>query len=1060
MTATLATHPRLDLLLDTRTELAHKPYPSLADLAQPRPLSLIAQAAPDSGVLLDCPSHSSLDPFAAPHLSHRMDYNPESGPPPLPGIFAPAPSSSRPTAAAPPGLSRDQQAGPPGSLSLHSSPPVSYAHQAGLSAPRAMQPYPRLTSPQPAGEAALGGGSGARSPSPTKRSFNFPMADPSERWNSIGQVAGNANRVPTGTSQRKPSLHSGLSTTSTAAEPFLGYNELFSPNGSHLSASEASKGVNAAALSTSDPMNAAFRSGSSGDPRGFSLSSSQEQDLISHRFGLSPGHYASAGRDDVPQMGSNPRSVGHDDFRPTFGAGAAPGMLGMHNPGNLSPRSMMQLQHQHMQMQSQLHHQHQHPSHQPPLGPQQQQLAPSQQQLGPQGAIGNSAGIAPQGGPSEEITTVFIVGFPDDMTEREFANMFLFARGFEASTLKIPAGLGTAGPNGRVPDGSGPLLAGPGGPYHAVNMPGSGVFDMGGNGGSGWDDPLTLGRAGASEAFSSLANMASMPNALGGPGLGAPGAANNASAAAAGKIKQIIGFAKFRTRAEALEARDALNGRKVDAEKGCVLKTEMAKKNLHTKQRPILSAPGFPEGSAGPMHPPPGIGGLGSGAGPSSGATNLPPQLPQFPPGGPFDPRAGPQINGPGGQAGPFTAFSKGAGSVEPFNGHGHFQSNGPSSATGDLLSPQEVFGGPDFFSQHGPAPLRSTAGVSAGLEQQGRPAASSQQVQSHQQQLQSSTSVDKWGGSMGPLDYYGPETSTGPLAAPSRGLQSGPGSNLNTQSGQRHDWPAVGSPPPGLYGPAAVQRPSFQRQGSRGASVGGVGTDQASGSGFGSAPSSANKPEDGARVDTARSSSTPSSADPDTADPLQGSVTARFGSLKMASPSNEDEGVKAPTQAPSPDLPSPTGRNVLGDNHPPVNTLFVGNLPSTASSAVLSQIEDQLRATFSSCRGFRQFSFRLKSNGPMCFVEFEDVHTASKAMSELNGHSLGGAIKNGGIRLSFSKNPLFRMNSNSAMNTAVNGAGAGGNGSSPGSAPTLDSGANAQLSLGAASESLSAARR
>lgn len=110
--------------------------------------------------------------------------------------------------------------------------------------------------------------------------------------------------------------------------------------------------------------------------------------------------------------------------------------------------------------------------------------------------------------------------------------------------------------------------------------------------------------------------------------------------------------------------------------------------------------------------------------------------------------------------------------------------------------------------------------------------------------------------------------------------------------------------------------------------------------------------------------------------------------------------------------MPSPTGRNVVGDNHPPVNTLFVGNLPSNASSAALSQLEDQMRSLFGSRRGFRQLSFRLKSNGPMCFVEFDDVHTAGKAMSELNGNTLNGAIKNGGIRLSFSKNPLFRMNS------------------------------------------------
>src|ERR1700742_536218 len=48
--------------------------------------------------------------------------------------------------------------------------------------------------------------------------------------------------------------------------------------------------------------------------------------------------------------------------------------------------------------------------------------------------------------------------------------------------------------------------------------------------------------------------------------------------------KQIIGFAKFKTRGEALEARDMLQGKKVDPERGSTLKAEMAKKNLHTKR--------------------------------------------------------------------------------------------------------------------------------------------------------------------------------------------------------------------------------------------------------------------------------------------------------------------------------------------------------------------------------------------------------------------------------------------------------------------------------------------
>ncbi len=172
--------------------------------------------------------------------------------------------------------------------------------------------------------------------------------------------------------------------------------------------------------------------------------------------------------------------------------------------------------------------------------------------------------------------------------------------------------------------------------------------------------------------------MAGMQSALGGGGLGAA----NASAAAAGKIKQIIGFAKFRTRAEALEARDALNGRKVDAEKGCVLKTEMAKKNLHTKQRPVLSAPGYPESSNGPMLSPvnAGPGGISSGH----------PSQPPFALGGPFDTRAGPQMNGPGGQVGPFGPFGKAPAGFESFSGQAPLQGNGAPSTSADLLSPQE----------------------------------------------------------------------------------------------------------------------------------------------------------------------------------------------------------------------------------------------------------------------------------------------------------------------------------------------------------------------------------
>lgn len=37
---------------------------------------------------------------------------------------------------------------------------------------------------------------------------------------------------------------------------------------------------------------------------------------------------------------------------------------------------------------------------------------------------------------TDDVTTIFVVGFPDDLQEREFQNMFMFSKGFEAASLK------------------------------------------------------------------------------------------------------------------------------------------------------------------------------------------------------------------------------------------------------------------------------------------------------------------------------------------------------------------------------------------------------------------------------------------------------------------------------------------------------------------------------------------------------------------------------------------------------------------------------------------------
>lgn len=103
-------------------------------------------------------------------------------------------------------------------------------------------------------------------------------------------------------------------------------------------------------------------------------------------------------------------------------------------------------------------------------------------------------------------------------------------------------------------------------------------------------------------------------------------------------------------------------------------------------------------------------------------------------------------------------------------------------------------------------------------------------------------------------------------------------------------------------------------------------------------------------------------------------------------------------------------------DQNPPCNTLYVGNLPIDTS-------EEELKAIFSKQRGYKRLCFRTKQNGPMCFVEFEDVSFATKALHELYGQPLHNSVK-GGIRLSFSKNPLGVRSGQTSAQASVGGAG------------------------------------
>jgi RNA recognition motif-containing protein len=133
----------------------------------------------------------------------------------------------------------------------------------------------------------------------------------------------------------------------------------------------------------------------------------------------------------------------------------------------------------------------------------------------------------------------------------------------------------------------------------------------------------------------------------------------------------------------------------------------------------------------------------------------------------------------------------------------------------------------------------------------------------------------------------------------------------------------------------------------------------------------------------------------------------SKFASPRSAAHPYSPHGNFTPTMGSNQGYPM-TGQPYLRHNYPPVNpadqnppcnTLYVGNLPIDTS-------EDELKALFSKQRGYKRLCFRTKQNGPMCFVEFEDVSFATKALNELYGVQLHNSVK-GGIRLSFSKNPL-----------------------------------------------------
>ncbi|GAA6047810.1 hypothetical protein NBRC10513_003590 [Rhodotorula toruloides] len=545
------------------------------------------------------------------------------------------------------------------------------------------------------------------------------------------------------------------------------------------------------------------------------------------------------------------------------------------------------------------------------------------QQSTQQNGSGSASGTESLGGTGESteaVTTIFVVGFPDDTTEREFQNMFAFAEGFEAATLKVPAPLSAleiAAQEHKEREEEAMGLLAPVPP-----MPGL---------------PPHL-----------QSSLSSVPAAR--EGAGTPASLNGQ--AGQGQLqqrRQIIGFAKFRTRRQAAEAVEVLSGRKIDPERPSVLKAEMAKKNLHTRKS-VSSSVVLDQG-------PPSRLGMGTPTASFQQQQPTPPTAVEA--------------------AAPVAAAATSAASAISGSGGG-----GPSIPLSALdagtLARLANAGNlnPAVLAEIARQKLLAAGGGGAG----GHGRTDSAYDAFHSVPAPPTTGL---GSTRPPLR----ELYDDPTSSPRTGYPPGPSSSTSSASP-----PHVYAAPSALAG-AALGGKSMLQQLDEGLMDDPLRSGQSVYGGGGG----------GSGLHTRESSYTSYTPYvPSNGRSQEVPQTARQAALQnpMASP---------PLGYPSTLGSIPRTQNPA-DMNAPKNTLYIGGLPAVLPSLTgpfsASHLEDSLRNAFSRCPGFKRLQFRNKSNGPIVFVEFVDTAHATRAMQELYGHTLGGLVK-GGIRLSYSKNPL-----------------------------------------------------
>ncbi|KAG0350735.1 hypothetical protein BGZ54_003663 [Gamsiella multidivaricata] len=407
--------------------------------------------------------------------------------------------------------------------------------------------------------------------------------------------------------------------------------------------------------------------------------------------------------------------------------------------------------------------------------------------------------------------------------------------------------------------------------------------------------------------------------------------------------KQIIGFAKFRSHQEALQAISVLSGRRVDAEKGSLLKAEMAKKNLHTRRglsNELVATPG-PAVTSASVPPAP----VGSA---SIHPVNI---------NGKKTPHPLQHRNSLAGSAA-YDAF--------------HSVPCSPALPS-DLLSPHDYPSSYDFYADvYAPNNLAnlSFAESFGGRHQQAL--SQQQQPQQQQQQGQQSELSSSFLGRQSAFDVRVDPLSMGSFSNNIGGLAGSISGSFSNSISSSFSNRVVG-----FSGSQRFNKSFLDMDSDTPTSTMGY-----------------------------LSKSIPAHTE-------RGFNSALFNNDDMSNnrfqglPINTAQAASLVTPSlPSPNVASPGFRTPInpGDQNPPCNTLYVGNLPMNTS-------EDELRTLFSRCVGYRRMSFRVKANGPMCFVEFENVECATQALNDLYGNPLSNSVK-GGIRLSFSKNPLGVRNS------------------------------------------------